>query len=110
MVLLEIDANRVARLPFEGNTPGSVDVKTVALWFPLQGMEVEAWDPKILEIHSLVQHVQAPKGAGGKIRPDAGAGAELEEFFQTLVAKTSNHPTECNALVYSRRAGCSIQG
>jgi hypothetical protein len=26
------------------------------------------------------------------------------------VAKTSNHPTECNALVYSRRAGCSIQG
>ena len=67
-------------------------------------MEVEARDPKVEKVFSLVQHVQTPKGTGRKIWPDTAAGALLEEFFQALVPKAPDHSSECNALGYRRRA------
>lgn len=79
MVLLEIHPNRFAQFPFEGYAPGSVDVKSVALRFTLQGMKVKAWDPQVHKVRNIVLRIQTAMSAGREsrardARPPRGVG------------------------------------
>lgn len=91
MVLLQVDANRVALFPFEGNAPGPVDVQTVALRLATQRVKVEPRNSKILKILGFVQNVQAPKCPSCKIGSDSATGALLEKLLEALMPEAPNH-------------------
>jgi hypothetical protein len=42
MVLFKIDPKRFTVLPLKGDTPGAVNMDTVAFWYPFKAVEVES--------------------------------------------------------------------
>ena len=91
VVLLQVDPNRLALLPLEGDAPRSVDMQAVALRPAPQGMEVEARDIEVRQGLRMIQGVQPSQRARLEIRPHSPAGTGLEEFLKSLVPEAPDH-------------------
>src|SRR5260370_26268127 len=95
MVLLQIDAQRFAILPFKGDAPRAVDVDRIALRQAVQRMEVKPGLPQRRQVLRRLQGVQADDRPLVQISGDPGRSAGLEELFQTTMSEASDHRKCC---------------
>ena len=93
MVLFEIDPQRPPVTPFERDAPRAVDVDRITLWpRAAQRMEIK---PRLIERFQtarFVKCIQTYQKAAAQIGSHAGALASLEQFSQTAVPETLDHP------------------
>jgi hypothetical protein len=91
VVLLKINSGCVLTVPAEGDTPRTIDVDAVALWFPMQRMEVEPWNVHILRTLNLLEQVETAKSPFLEIGGDCFRFPFAEEFRQPFALEGLDH-------------------
>ena len=92
MVLLEIDAERIACVELKGDTPRPVDMDRVAgRDETFQGVEIEPGKVQLLRRARDVQAIQADQDAPVQLGVDPGRAAFRPQLGQRLASERPNH-------------------
>jgi hypothetical protein len=91
MVLLEIDAKRVAILELECDAPRPIDMNAIAERRAPKRVEIEAGNVHVLGKRRSIESIKTAQTAIVEHLLDAGGRAPLEQFLQTLVPETPDH-------------------
>ena len=78
MILLEVDAQRVAFLELKRNAPRSVDMNGIAKKFASQRMKIETRNPHVFGTPCTIESIQAAQAAIMKFLLNARGRAFLE--------------------------------
>jgi hypothetical protein len=91
MVLLEIDAQRVAFLELEGDAPGSVDVNGVPERTAPEGVEIKTRNVHVLGDPCMIESIEAPQTTLVEHLLDAPSCSGVEQLLQAFVPEAPNH-------------------
>ena len=91
MILLEIDAQRFAVPPFEGDAPGAVDMDAEAPGRPAETVKIEPRHAQVGQRFGLVQNFQPAQATRMEILPDMTATAPSKQLGKTLVPEIPDH-------------------
>ena len=78
MILLEVNAQRVAFLELKRNAPRTVDVNGIAKRPAPQRMKIETWNPHVFGTPCAIESIQAAQAAIMKFLLKARGRALLE--------------------------------
>lgn len=104
MILFEIDAQRIARLPFESEPPRAIDRDRVAQRPGVQPMEPPPREAQIVENLGPMQRLEPRPDTLDKIGSDAARIVVEKEIAQRLAAEAANHGFNCKTLLDSLQA------
>jgi hypothetical protein len=96
VVLLQIDSQRIALLPFECNAPCSTDVHAETDRLRVQRMKIEAWEVQMFEVGRGVERIKPAFAARVKLGRHLIRATLLEELPQALMPEAADHPVICN--------------
>jgi hypothetical protein len=91
MILLQVNLPRVTLIPFERDTPGTIQVKAITLRLSPEGMEIEAGDVEIAQRRSVSQRIQSSKRPALEVRAYPSAPALVKQLLEPLVAEAPYH-------------------
>lgn len=92
MVLLEIDADSVSRVEFEGDAPRSVDMNRVAGWNEaFQCVKIQPREVHLLRRRRGVQPVEADQDAFVHLDVDLGRAAFRPQVGEGLASERPDH-------------------
>ena len=91
MILLQVNLPRVTLIPFERDTPRTIQVKAITLRLSPEGMEIEARDVEIAQRRSVSQRIQSSKRPALEVRAHPSAPALVKQLLEPLVAEAPYH-------------------
>ena len=91
MILFEIDAQRLALPPLEGDAPGAVDMDAEASGRSAEAVKIESRDTQLGQRFGLVQNFEPAQAARMEIWLNMTAAASCEQLGKTLVLEAPDH-------------------
>lgn len=99
MILFKVDAQCVAPLPFERDTPRAVDGNRVTPGFGVQCMQTPARQTQIVEGLGPVQSLKAAANALDQIGADAARLVVEKEVAERFAAEAHYHGDDCKTIM-----------
>ena len=91
MILLQVNLPRVTLIPFERDTPRTIQVKAITLRLSPKGMEIEARPVELSEIRRGVERVETHQDPRAQIRGDLRRCPGLEQLTQGAASEALDH-------------------
>ena len=91
MILNQINSPGIVLVPLKCNTPGSVYMYTVSLWFAFQPMEIEAGDIDFIQFLGFIEYHQPTSAPAHQIRTNAAGIIFYEQARKSFAAEAFDH-------------------